>query len=103
MAGSERLKKSGSSGKEQKEAIAINKSLTALGDVISALTSGESSKNIPYRNHPLTQLMQDSIGGSSKTLMIVNLAPGDSNLDESLMSLRYAQRAKMITNKHTKN
>eukprot|EP00928_Gymnodinium_smaydae_P070396 TRINITY_DN54241_c0_g1_i1.p1 TRINITY_DN54241_c0_g1~~TRINITY_DN54241_c0_g1_i1.p1 ORF type:complete len:1135 (+),score=302.56 TRINITY_DN54241_c0_g1_i1:112-3516(+) len=96
LAGSERLKKSEVTGDMQKEAIEINKSLTALGDVIEALTKG--SKQIPYRNHKLTQVMQDSLGGSSKTLMFVNCSPASSNHDETTMSLKYATRAKKITN-----
>merc|ERR550532_789958 len=96
LAGSERLKKSQVEAHMQKEAIEINKSLTALGDVIEALT--KDAKVVPYRNHKLTQLMQDSLGGSSKTLMFVNCSPAASNLDETLMSLKYAQRAKKITN-----
>merc|ERR1719313_2378471 len=80
LAGSERLKKSLVTGNMQKEAIEINKSLTALGDVIEALTKG--SKQIPYRNHQLTQVMQDSLGGSAKTLMFVNCSPAESNADE---------------------
>lgn len=105
LAGSERLKKSGSLGRAQTEAIEINKSLTALGDVISALTQeGSGNKpQVPYRNHKLTQLLQDSIGGSSKTLMVLNISPAESNLDETTMSLRYASRAKTIRNKHAKN
>merc|ERR1711870_129659 len=74
----------------------LAKSLAALGDVIEALTKGQ--KSIPYRNHKLTQLMQDSIGGTSKTLMFVNCSPASSNLDETLCSLKYATRAKKITN-----
>merc|ERR1719324_229693 len=73
LAGSERLKKSEVTGDLQKEAIEINKSLTALGDVIEALTKG--SKQIPYRNHQLTMLMQDSLGGTAKTLMFVTCSP----------------------------
>uniref|UniRef100_A0A7S2PCH0 Kinesin motor domain-containing protein n=1 Tax=Zooxanthella nutricula TaxID=1333877 RepID=A0A7S2PCH0_9DINO len=96
LAGSERLKKSGATDEMQKEAIEINKSLTVLGDVIEALTSNQ--KIIPYRNHKLTQLMQDSLGGTAKTLMFVNCSPASSNLDETLMSLKYATRAKKITN-----
>jgi len=96
LAGSERLKKSQVEEEGQKEAIEINKSLTALGDVIEALTKAQ--KNIPYRNHKLTQLMQDSLGGTSKTLMFVNCSPANSNIDETLMSLKYATRAKKITN-----
>merc|ERR1712217_577676 len=96
LAGSERLKKSLAGPKEQQEAIEINRSLTALGDVISALTTRQ--KVIPYRNHKLTQLMQDSLGGTAKTLMFVNCSPATSNLQETLMSLKYASRAKKITN-----
>eukprot|EP00418_Pyrodinium_bahamense_P088123 CAMPEP_0179035442 /NCGR_PEP_ID=MMETSP0796-20121207/13114_1 /TAXON_ID=73915 /ORGANISM="Pyrodinium bahamense, Strain pbaha01" /LENGTH=1125 /DNA_ID=CAMNT_0020731717 /DNA_START=303 /DNA_END=3680 /DNA_ORIENTATION=- len=100
LAGSERLKKSQVEAHMQKEAIEINKSLTALGDVIEALT--KSSKVVPYRNHKLTQLMQDSLGGTAKTLMFVNCSPANSNLDETLMSLKYATRAKKITNTSAK-
>mmetsp|Transcript_91797 Transcript_91797/g.259194 ORF Transcript_91797/g.259194 Transcript_91797/m.259194 type:complete len:1206 (+) Transcript_91797:117-3734(+) len=96
LAGSERLKKSQVTAEMQKEAIEINKSLTALGDVIESLTKG--SKQIPYRNHKLTQLMQDSLGGTAKTLMFVNCSPANSNTDETLMSLKYATRAKQIKN-----
>merc|ERR1719245_1141816 len=96
LAGSERLAKSQVTGDGEKEAIEINKSLTALGDVIEGLT--KKAKVVPYRNHKLTQLMQDSLGGSAKTLMFVNCSPASSNLDETVMSLKYAQRAKTITN-----
>ena len=75
------MKKSGSTGEQLKEAQAINKSLSALGDVISAL-AGEQP-HIPYRNHKLTMLMSDSLGGTAKTLMFVNVSPADSNLDET--------------------
>jgi hypothetical protein len=75
------VKKSGSTGEQLKEAQAINKSLSALGDVISAL-AGEQP-HIPYRNHKLTMLMSDSLGGTAKTLMFVNVSPTDSNLDET--------------------
>lgn len=87
LAGSERVKKSGSSGNQLKEAQSINKSLSALGDVISALSSG--SQHIPYRNHKLTMLMSDSLGGNAKTLMFVNVSPAESNLEESYNSLTY--------------
>jgi len=101
LAGSERLKKSESTGDVQKEAIEINKSLTALGDVIEALT--KKQKQIPYRNHKLTQLMQDSLGGTAKTLMFVNCSPASSNEEETVMSLKYATRAKRITNAHARD
>ncbi len=71
-------------------------SLSALGDVISALTSG--SKHIPYRNHPLTMLMSDSIGGNAKTLMFVCCSPADYNRSESATSLDFAKRCKDVKN-----
>lgn len=100
LAGSERLKKSEVTGDAQKEAIEINKSLTALGDVMEALT--KNHKQVPYRNHKLTQVMQDSLGGSAKTLMFVNCSPAESNQDETRMALKYASRAKKITRHVTK-
>ncbi|KAK4789906.1 hypothetical protein SAY86_017210 [Trapa natans] len=101
LAGSERLKKSGSSGSQLKEAQSINKSLSALGDVISALSSGE--QHIPYRNHKLTMLMSDSLGGNAKTLMFVNVSPAETNLDETYNSLMYASRVRSIVNDPSKN
>jgi len=96
LAGSERLSKSQATGDTAKEAIEINKSLTSLGDVIEGLT--KNMKQIPYRNHKLTMVMQDAIGGTAKTLMFVNISPAFSNADETMMSLKYATRAKKITN-----
>mmetsp|Transcript_96986 Transcript_96986/g.278680 ORF Transcript_96986/g.278680 Transcript_96986/m.278680 type:complete len:1237 (-) Transcript_96986:58-3768(-) len=96
LAGSERLGKSQTTGDAQKESIEINKSLTALGDVIEGLT--QRWKVVPYRNHKLTMLMQDALGGSAKTLMFVNCSPANSNFEETVNSLKYAQRAKNITN-----
>eukprot|EP00927_Polykrikos_kofoidii_P076757 TRINITY_DN73796_c0_g1_i1.p1 TRINITY_DN73796_c0_g1~~TRINITY_DN73796_c0_g1_i1.p1 ORF type:complete len:770 (+),score=111.89 TRINITY_DN73796_c0_g1_i1:115-2424(+) len=95
LAGSERLKKSHVSGDMAKEAIEINRSLTALGDVIEALTQGQAS--IPYRNHKLTQVLQDSLGRTAKTLMFVHCAPTRTNVEETFASLKYAARAKKIT------
>ena len=83
-------------GEVLKEAQSINKSLSALGDVIGALTAG--SPHIPYRNHPLTMLMSDSIGGNAKTLMFVNCSPADYNVAESISSLSFASRCKNVTN-----
>ncbi|XVE87578.1 hypothetical protein DITRI_Ditri18aG0128700 [Diplodiscus trichospermus] len=101
LAGSERVKKSGSVGDQLKEAQSINKSLSALGDVISALSSG--NQHIPYRNHKLTMLMSDSLGGNAKTLMFVNVSPVESNLDETYNSLTYASRVRSIVNDPSKN
>lgn len=96
LGGSERLKKSEVTGENMKEAIEINRSLTALGDVIEAIARGKAQ--VPYRNHRLTQLLQDSLGGSAKTLMFCNCSPARSNLHETMMSLNYALRAKRIVN-----
>ncbi|XP_051139409.1 kinesin-like protein KIN-14E [Andrographis paniculata] len=101
LAGSERVKKSGSSGSQLKEAQSINKSLSALGDVIGALVSG--NQHTPYRNHKLTMLMSDSLGGNAKTLMFVNISPAESNLDETYNSLKYASRVRSIVNDPSKN
>eukprot|EP00930_Biecheleria_cincta_P023564 TRINITY_DN17016_c0_g1_i1.p1 TRINITY_DN17016_c0_g1~~TRINITY_DN17016_c0_g1_i1.p1 ORF type:complete len:1264 (-),score=307.06 TRINITY_DN17016_c0_g1_i1:30-3821(-) len=101
LAGSERLKKSEVTGEQLKEAQSINKSLTALGDVIEALT--KQAKHVPYRNHRLTQLLSDSLGGNAKTLMFVNCSPALGNLDETGAALSYAVRAKNIMNKVEKN
>eukprot|EP00397_Hematodinium_sp_SG-2012_P000965 GEMP01000966.1.p1 GENE.GEMP01000966.1~~GEMP01000966.1.p1 ORF type:complete len:1524 (+),score=336.72 GEMP01000966.1:337-4908(+) len=94
LAGSERLKKSGVSDEAAEEAVEINKSLTALGDVMVQAADGQ--KNIPYRNHVLTKVMRDAIGGHAKTLMFVNISPALSNRDETLQSLRWATRAKDV-------
>eukprot|EP00747_Dinoflagellata_sp_TGD_P187024 gnl/TRDRNA2_/TRDRNA2_44467_c0_seq1.p1 gnl/TRDRNA2_/TRDRNA2_44467_c0~~gnl/TRDRNA2_/TRDRNA2_44467_c0_seq1.p1 ORF type:complete len:604 (-),score=77.96 gnl/TRDRNA2_/TRDRNA2_44467_c0_seq1:108-1880(-) len=101
LAGSERLKKTAAHGQRQKEAIEINRSLTALGDVIAAISQGQ--RQVPYRNHKLTQLMQDSLGGTAKTLMLVHCTPASSSLSETNMSLKYAARAKHISNKPVKS
>ncbi|CAH8538528.1 unnamed protein product [Schistosoma curassoni] len=98
LAGSERQAKTGATGKRLQEANKINLSLTTLGNVISALVDGKST-HIPYRNSKLTRLLQDSLGGNSKTAMIANISPADYNFDESLSTLRYANRAKNIKNK----
>lgn len=101
LAGSERIKKSGSSGEQLKEAQSINKSLSALGDVISALST--ETQHIPYRNHKLTMLMSDSLGGNAKTLMFVNISPADLNIDETHNSLCYATRVRSIINDASRN
>ena len=98
LAGSERQSKTGASGDRLKEATKINLSLSALGNVISALVDGKS-KHIPYRDSKLTRLLQDSLGGNTKTLMIAAISPASDNYDETLSTLRYANRAKNIKNK----
>lgn len=96
LAGSERASKTGATSDRLKEAQSINKSLSALGNVIAALSSNE--KFIPYRDNKLTQLMSDSLGGNAKTLMFVNLSPADYNAEETQTALVYASRVKLITN-----
>eukprot|EP00820_Chromera_velia_P017491 Cvel_26767.t1-p1 / transcript=Cvel_26767.t1 / gene=Cvel_26767 / organism=Chromera_velia_CCMP2878 / gene_product=Kinesin-II 95 kDa subunit, putative / transcript_product=Kinesin-II 95 kDa subunit, putative / location=Cvel_scaffold3236:439-6982(-) / protein_length=277 / sequence_SO=supercontig / SO=protein_coding / is_pseudo=false len=98
LAGSERQSKTGATGELLKEATKINLSLSALGNVISALVDGRSS-HIPYRDSKLTRLLQDSLGGNTRTVMVANIGPADYNYDETLSTLRYAYRAKSIRNK----
>ncbi|XP_074598483.1 kinesin-like protein KIF3B [Brevipalpus obovatus] len=98
LAGSERQFKTGVVAQRQKEAIKINLSLSALGNVISALVDGKST-HIPYRDSKLTRLLQDSLGGNSKTVMIANIGPASYNYEETLITLRYASRAKNIKNR----
>ncbi|KAK1159260.1 kinesin-like protein KIF3A isoform X2 [Acipenser oxyrinchus oxyrinchus] len=98
LAGSERQGKTGSTGQRLKEATKINLSLSTLGNVISALVDGKST-HVPYRNSKLTRLLQDSLGGNSKTMMCANIGPADYNYDETISTLRYANRAKNIKNK----
>jgi kinesin family protein 3/17 len=97
LAGSERQSKTGATGIRLKEATKINLSLSTLGNVISALVDGKST-HIPYRNSKLTRLLQDSLGGNSKTVMVANVGPADYNYDETISTLRYATRAKSIQN-----
>ncbi|TNJ27860.1 Kinesin-2 [Giardia muris] len=97
LAGSERQSKTGATGDTLIEGAKINLSLSALGLVISKLVEG--AHHIPYRDSKLTRLLQDSLGGNSKTLMCANISPASTNYDESLSTLRYADRAKQIKNK----
>ena len=97
LAGSERQSKTQATGERLKEATKINLSLSTLGNVISALVDGKS-QHIPYRNSKLTRLLQDSLGGNTKTVMVANLGPADYNFDETMGTLRYANRAKNIKN-----
>ncbi|GMI94118.1 MALECTIN DOMAIN KINESIN 2 [Hibiscus trionum] len=94
LAGSERLAKTDAQGERLKEAQNINKSLSALGDVVYALAT--KSCHIPYRNSKLTHLLQDSLGGDSKTLMFVQISPSDRDLSETLSSLNFATRVRGV-------
>merc|ERR1712007_3624 len=94
LAGSENTNKSGGSGQGMKEAQAINKSLSALGDVIQSLVS--KNPHTPYRNSKLTMMLKDSLGGDSKTLMIVCSSPTQTNVTETLSSLNFASRARNV-------
>ena len=98
LAGSEKQKKTESEGVRLEEAIKINLSLTTLWHVISSLVD-QKSTYVPYRDSKLTRLLQDSLGGNTKTVMIANIGPADYNMDETLSTLRYASRAKHIENK----
>ncbi|KAL7864641.1 hypothetical protein AOLI_G00160610 [Acnodon oligacanthus] len=98
LAGSERQTKTGAQGERLKEATKINLSLSALGNVISALVDGKST-HIPYRDSKLTRLLQDSLGGNARTVMVANIGPASYNVEETLTTLRYSNRAKNIKNK----
>ncbi|XP_026314864.1 chromosome-associated kinesin KIF4-like isoform X2 [Hyposmocoma kahamanoa] len=99
LAGSERIKKTKASGERLKEGVKINQGLLALGNVISALGDGTNRSFIGYRDSKLTRLLQDSLGGNSLTLMVACVSPADYNLDETVSTLRYADRARRIRNK----
>jgi kinesin family protein 4/21/27 len=102
LAGSERAKRTKAEGQRLKEGIQINKGLLALGNVISALGDDKRRRaggHVPYRDSKLTRLLQDSLGGNSRTLMVACISPAESNLDETLSTLKYANRARNITNK----
>lgn len=119
LAGSERAANTGATGATLKEGASINQSLSALGNVINALTSqtaktvkgpGHRKKrsppkavHVPYRDSKLTRLLQDSLGGNACTLMICNVSPAAVNFDETLGALRFAERAKKVQNKAKKN
>jgi len=104
LAGSERAKKTGAEGKTLKEGININMGLLALGNVIAALTE-ESKKHVHvrYRDSKLTRILQDSLGGNSRTTMIACCSPAETNYVETLNTLQYASRARNIKNKPVVN
>ncbi|KAM3726385.1 Kinesin-like protein [Dirofilaria immitis] len=106
LAGSERLKRTGATGDRIKEGININFGLLALGNVICALTTHATPDkvvHVPYRDSKLTRLLQDSLGGNSRTLMIACISPSDCDYIETLNTLKYANRAKDIKNKVVAN
>ena len=98
LAGSEKVGKTGASGQTLEEAKKINKSLSALGMVINSLTDGKST-HIPYRDSKLTRILQESLGGNSRTTLIINCSPSSYNEQETLSTLRFGVRAKSIKNK----
>mmetsp|Transcript_14008 Transcript_14008/g.19620 ORF Transcript_14008/g.19620 Transcript_14008/m.19620 type:complete len:731 (+) Transcript_14008:49-2241(+) len=108
LAGSERIKKTGATGGRRKEGISINQGLFVLGQVVSALSEqGKKHKSgarkPPYRDSKLTRLLQDSLGGNSRTIMVACVSPADFNFDESVNTLRYATSARNIKNSATRN
>ena len=108
LAGSERADSTGATGERLKEGSAINLSLSSLGNVISALAANSDPDNkkkvrVPFRDSVLTMLLENSLGGNSKTAMIAAVSPADINYDETLSTLRYADRAKQIKNKAVVN
>jgi kinesin family protein 5 len=98
LAGSEKVGKTGASGQTLEEAKKINKSLSALGMVINSLTDTKSS-HVPYRDSKLTRILQESLGGNSRTTLIINCSPSSYNDAETLSTLRFGMRAKTIKNK----
>ena len=100
LAGSEKLSKTGAEGQTLDEGKKINKSLLALGQVIMALNEG---KYVPYRDSKLTRLLEQSLGGNSKTSLIINCSPAMVNEPETLSTLRFGSRAQKILNKPTIN
>jgi hypothetical protein len=105
LAGSERIKKTGAQGSRRQEGININKGLFILGQVVSALAEQRPryKRKPPYRDSKLTRLLQDSLGGNSRTIMLACVSPADFNLDESINTLRYATSARNIKNTATRN
>lgn len=97
LAGSEKVGKTGASGQTLEEAKKINKSLSALGMVINALTDGKT-KYVPYRDSKLTRILQESLGGNSRTTLIINCSPSSYNEAETISTLRFGIRAKSIKN-----
>jgi kinesin family protein 4/21/27 len=104
LAGSERVNRAHTEGERLKEGISINKGLLALGNVISALSGeGGVGGHVPYRDSKLTRMLQDSLGGNSKTVMIACVSPADNSFEETISTMQYANRAKNIKNKAVVN
>ena len=101
LAGSERSKNTNTVGERLKEAGMINKSLSALGNVINSLVDLSEGKNrhVPYRDSKLTFILRDSLGGNSRTVIIANISPSSVNMGETLSTLEFARRAKQIKNR----
>jgi kinesin family protein 15 len=99
LAGSERTKDTHAQGERLKEAGQINKSLSALGNVIKALSSDKDMGHIPYRSSKLTFILKNSLGGNSKTLIIANISPSSLHKNETISTLEFAKRAKLMKNK----
>lgn len=102
LAGSERVNVTGATGKRLEECQKINQSLSALGNVIQALTEVQSTNSkrshIPYRNSKLTRILEDSLGGNCKTTMMAMISPSNESFGESMSTLKFATRAKKIKN-----
>lgn len=98
LAGSERVRLSGATGQRLEESKQINKSLSALGNVISALTEAKSRAHIPYRDSKLTRMLEDSLGGNCKTTMMAMISPAFEAIQETVSTLKFANRAKNIRN-----
>ncbi|CAE7917797.1 KIF15, partial [Symbiodinium sp. KB8] len=106
LAGSERQKGTGAEGARLREASNINKSLSELGNVIQALaavSSGRSVAHVPYRNSKLTFLLRDSLGGNSKTFLVATVSPAEEAFGETLSTLKFASRAKLVKNQAVVN
>merc|ERR1719396_170553 len=105
LAGSERQKGTGATGQTLKEGANINKSLSALGNVINALVENANGKKtfVPYRNSKLTRVLQESLGGNSFCTMLATISPASVNVEETHSTLTFAKRAKVIRVKATKN
>ena len=99
LAGSERVNVTGATGKRLEESKSINKSLSTLGNVITALTTSKGRTHIPYRDWKLTRILEDSLGGNCKTTMMAMISPSNDAFSESLSTLKFATRAKKIRNK----